>query len=168
MKLVNKLFTRTNKILIAFIMIFVLLQNIGMSKIMNIFLYYKNGSEYTMQNYIIKFPIGHWAYFGESKITYVIIGKNINVHNLSAEFFKDAEKLDITNAISNCDTIKKQGYKGKSIKGNIYLCMRNKTETMYFQSEDKKILIRENDYNSSNEKIVAEYQLLLNSISPRE
>ena len=135
-----------------------------MSRIINTFFYYKNGSKYIMQSHILKFPIGHWAYFGESKITHVISGNNINGYNLSAEFFKNAEKLSILTAISNCDSVEKKVYNGTNIKGNIYLCMRSEKETMYFQSNDKKILIRENDYNSSNIKIIKEYKLLFDSI----
>jgi len=134
-------------------------------KLANTFLYFKNGSSFKINDYQIKFPIGHWAYFGESKITYVISGNNIGKNNLSAEFFKDAEELNISSAISNCDTVKKEVYRRDNMKGNIYLCMRKTEETMYFQSDDKQILIRETDYNSSNEKIIEEYELLFNSIS---
>ena len=119
----------------------------------------------SVNTYKIEFPFLHWAYFGESKITNVLIGKNINSHKLSAEFFKSAEELNILDAISNCDSVKEQRYDNKSIKGNIYLCTKSEIETMYFQSDDKKILIRENDYSSSNEKVVEEYQLLLDSIT---
>jgi len=152
---------------LGFIILFII-YIVDTSKIINTYLYYKNGSHFDINYYRIKFPVSHWAYFGESKTTYVVSGNNIGKNNLSAEFFKNAERFNILDIISSCDTVKKQVYKVENMKGYVYLCIRNKTETMYFQSEDKKILIRENDYNSSNEKIVAEYQLLLNSISPRE
>jgi hypothetical protein len=159
------LVTKKNVIFFAVLIFLLFIKLIGFSKIANAFLYYKNGAYLDIGHYRIQFPIGHWAYFGESKITYVISGNRIGKNNLSAEFFKDAEKLNFSDAIANCDTVNKQGYSGKNIKGNIFLCTINKKEIMYFQSNYKKILIREDDYNSSNELIVNEYKLLFNSIS---
>lgn len=163
----NNIFVSYKKyILIILIFISFIFVTIGPVELMLGFFYFKNGKSISLNSYKINIPFLHWSYFGESKITYVVTGKNIDSHNLSAEFFKYAEKLNILHAISDCDTVKKQRYAKRNIKGNIYLCTKSKIETMYFQSDDKKILIRENDYNSSNENVVEEYELLLNSITP--
>ena len=165
MKLVNKLFTRTNKMLIAFIMIFILLQNIGLSKIIVSFFHAKNGSSFILGDYKIEFPFSHWAYFGESHLAYVIAGREINSKNLSAEFFKNSKTIEISEAVANCDTVNKQIYNSLGINGKIYICSRAKNETMYFFSNDKSIFIRETDFNSSDLEIMNEYKLLFNSIS---
>lgn len=164
MTLPNNTFTKRKNILLFFIAISLIITIIGPVEIMLGFFYLKNGKSFMINDYQIKMSFMHWAYFGESKITYIVTGKNINSNNLSAEFFKEAEKLNILNAISNCDSIEQKTYEGIRIKGNIYLCMKNRKETMYFQSNDKKILIREDDYNSSNTEIVKEYVLLFENI----
>lgn len=129
------------------------------------FYYFKNGNSILINNYKVKFSFLHWAYFGESKIAYVVLGKPINSNNLIAEFFKDTKKINILKVISNCDSLNKKIYKSKDIKGNIYICKRNKFETMYFYSIDKEIFIRANNFNSSNSKIINEYKILLEGIS---
>lgn len=146
------------------IFVSIVFATIGPVELMLGFFYLKNGKTITISDYRIGMPFLHWAYFGESKITYVVKGKNVNSYSLTAEFFKNAEKLNILNAISNCDSVEQKVYKGVSIIGNMYLCMKNRKESMYFQSNDKKILIREDDYNSSNTRIIKEYSLLLENI----
>lgn len=151
---------------LGFIILFII-YIVDTSKIINTYLYYKNGSHFDINYYRIKFPLSHWAYFGESKLAYIIAGQEINSKNLSAEFFKNSHTINIFKVISNCDTVSKHTYKTIGIQGNIYICKRATNETMYFFSDNKDIFIRETDYNSTDSEIVREYKLLLDSISKR-
>ena len=141
---------------------------LAVTKVINTYLYYKNGSHLDINHYRIEFPVGHWAYFGESKITYVVTGNRIDGHNLSAEFFKDTETSEITdtfkNILHNCNKVETNNFLSGDLEGIIHICYKENSEIFYFISNDKEIVIRENDYNATNIKIVEEYELLLNSI----
>ena len=161
----NKVIKRRYKILIVAFLLSILIVSTGASRIMLSFFYLKNGDSITINNYKIEFPFSHWAYFGESGITYVVAGKDIGIHNLSAEFFKDTKDIDISKVTANCDKMVEKDYKSSELAGTIYLCARKDNETMYFQSGDQEIFIREDDFNSSIPEIVKEYKLLLDNIS---
>ncbi len=166
MMLINKKrVTTKQKVLILGLILLAAFTIIGPTRVMVSLYYLKNGESIIINNHKIKFPFSHWAYFGESNITYVVAGKTIDSHHLSAEFFKDTKDIDILKVTANCDNAVKEDYKSDSLTGTIYLCARGDNETMYFQSKDKEIFIRENDFNSSNPKIVQEYLLLFDGIS---
>lgn len=153
------------KVLMLGLILLAALTIIGPTRIMVSLYYLKNGESIIINNHKIEFPFSHWAYFGESNITYVVAGKTIDTHHLSAEFFKNTKDIDISTGTANCDKVVEENYKSNSLTGTIYLCTRGDNETMYFQSKDKEIFIREDDFNSSNPKIVQEYSLLLDGIS---
>ena len=138
---------------------------IGPSKIIVSFFYFKNGNSFIFNDYKIKFPFSHWAYFGESNLAYVVAGRDINSKKLSAEFFKNSKTIEISEVVANCETVNKKIYNSLEINASIYICTRAKNETMYFFSNDKSIFIRETDFNSSDLEIMNEYKLLFNSIS---
>ena len=155
---------KNKKILIALFIIYFILV-IGVTKILVGFFYLKNGNSFILNNYKIEFIFPHWAYYGENKLAYVIAGQEINGKNLSAEFFKNPEKINIDKVISNCDNLSKQEDETIGIHGDMYICKRATNETMYFFSKDKEIFIRETEYDSTDLKIIREYKLLLDSIS---
>lgn len=161
MKALNKL-----KYPILVIVILVIIKFIGVSKIANTILYMKNGSNLKLNYYVINFPLGHWAYFGESNIAYVLSGTTVNDMVLGIEIFKLPEKIALDSVLEKCEELKKEKF-NKNILGDIYSCKRNGIEVLYFQSKDQKIFIRGTDYNSTDKKIRKEYELILKSFSPR-
>ena len=138
---------------------------IDIPKVANTFLYLKNGSTLSLNNYKIKFPLGHWAYFGESKIAHVLSGLSIDDYVLGIEVFKKPKNINIVNVLSKCETIEHSKYENNIIKGIIYVCKKSELEIMYFQSNNREIFMRGKDYNSLNLKIITEYELLLDSFS---
>jgi len=165
MTLCNNKFRIKHLVLLVFVVMLTIFTVIGASRVMLAFYYYKNGDSVNIKSYKIKLPFGHWAYFGESKITYVIAGKDIGEHSLSAEFFKDTKNIDIQNVTDSCDMLVKNRYTSKGLEGIFYLCKSGDNETLYFQSNDKEIVIRESDYNSSVPEIKEEYEILIKGIS---
>jgi len=160
MMLLNKL---KHKKLLIFMVIIIVFSIYSIEVVLGFF-YLKNGKSLKINSYNIEFPFLHWANFGENKLVYVVTGKTIDSNTLIAEFLKDAEVINIEKIISNCDNVEKKFYSQKNIEGNVYLCVREKKETMYFQSNDKEIFIREQNYNSLDKDIVREYHLLFSSL----
>ncbi len=110
------------------LLIAVMFYFLAVPKVINTYLYYKNGSHLDINHYRIEFPVGHWAYFGESKITYVVTGNRIDGHNLSAEFFKDTETSEITDTFKNilhsCNKVETNNFLSGDIEGIIHICYK--------------------------------------------
>ena len=146
--------------------ILVLLFNFFSIEIYLGYLYIKNGSYFNYSNYQIHFPLFHWAYFGQSDIAYVIVGRRVNSHNLSVELIKNPKYIDIKNILNNCSNLEKIPYRSPNISGIFYICSNGIEKTVYFQNRKKDIFIREQPFVSDNQNILVEYKLLLDSIFP--
>lgn len=162
----KKKVNRRHTVLFVILICVILFTIIGPTRIMVSFYYLKNGNSIVVNNYKIQFPFSHWAYFGESRLAYVVAGKKVDGHVLSAEFFKNTNDIDIINVTANCDKLDKLEYTSDTLIGIKYICTRGNNETMYFQSKDQSIFIRENDFSSSSIKVEKEYEMLLKNIVP--
>lgn len=147
-----------------FVLVLIIAISLNVVKIALGFFYLKNGNSVSINNYQIEFPFLHWAYFGESKITHLVVGRSIDKSKLKAEFFKNTETIDIKQVTTHCDSLNEIPYSEQNLQGTLYICSQHHTEIMYFQSKDKQLFLREQSYNSSNIEIVNEYNLLFASI----
>jgi len=146
------------------VLVLIIAISLNVVKIALGFFYLKNGKSISINDYKVDFPFLHWAYFGESEITHLIVGRSIDESKLKAEFFKNTETIDIKQVTTHCDSLNEIPYSEQNLQGTLYICSQNYTEIMYFQSKDKQLFLREQNYDSFNIEIVNEYNLLFASI----
>lgn len=161
MKLGNKLNIVSFGILLF---LYILEKIVGISILMNILLYYINGSYLVVDNYKVTFPLSHWAYVQEINEQYLLSGKNINDNQLGVVIYKRGINIDLSSKLLDCTNLTKKKLEFKNLRGTMYLCKMKTDEIMYFQSTDKELLLRDNDVNSSNKDVMYEYNLLFNNI----
>lgn len=149
-----------NKIIIIFILFIASINIFGIDKIILSFFYLVNGSKLQLDNnYTVNLPFAHWAYYNENNYSYYLIGRKIDSSNLTAEFYKNAQSINLTKLKKLCKIQTR-------FKDGIILICHKKTgkDDIIFQSINKKVLMQGNDINSSNVKVMNEYILLLKSI----
>ena len=150
MKLVSKIAT---SIIIICLGIYI----IGVDITVISFLYLINGNKLQLDNnYTIILPFTHWAYYKEINDYYFIMGRKIDNSYLTAEFYKNPQKINLTNLKELCKV-------KKIFKENTILICHKKDlkDDIIFQSRDKKVVMRGSDINASNKKVINEYLLLL-------
>jgi len=131
----------------------------------NTFLYFINGSSLQVGNYTINFPLGHWAYFNQDKLNYIISGRYIDGEALRIEIFKNPSKYDFK-WLSKCNVVKKEY---TNLSGKMFICKYDNKQMMYFLSNDKRLLLNSGDnFNIENKKMLQEYELLLNKIKKKK
>ena len=106
--------------------------NIGLG-----YFYLVNGSSLKVGNYKVKFLFMKQAYLGDNNITYVI-GDNKEF----MEIAKYPKSINIDTITKNCDKVYKQNYLSNTLNGNIYICKANTNYILYFNTNDKDLLIR--------------------------
>ena len=146
-----------NKIILLFVIIILSVNIIGVDKIILAFFYVVNGSKLQIDNnYTIKLSFSHWAYYNENNFDYFLIGRKVNNSNLTAEFYKNSQNIDISKFKKIC--------KNENLINNgiILIChKKNRKDDIIFQSYDKNIVMRGIDINASDKKVIKEYILLL-------
>jgi len=134
-------------------------------RIINTFLYYKNGSALVLSNYKIDFSLSHWAYFEKIDNGYLITGRNINDVVLKVSVYEP--KVGIESLLNKkCDRLTYNNIVFHNIKWKMYYCFteRKGFESIYFQTEDDRLMLVTYTYDKNNSKNVDEFNLLIDGI----
>ena len=129
----------------------------------NIALYFINGKSININGHQINLPFSHWAFYKENKSSYILSGRKVGQHTLRIEVSKNPRRLHTDSIKQNCKEVNKNF---DHIQGKGYICKyRNNKNMFYFISNDKKIILNsDDDFNSTNQEDMQEYNRLFDSI----
>jgi len=134
-------------------------------RIINTYLYYKNGSTLVLSNYKIDFPLSHWAYFEKIDNGHLITGRKVNDVVLKISVYEP--KVSIESLLNEkCDRLTCDNMVFRNIKGKMYYCFTKikDFESIYFQTEDNRLMLITYTYDKNNSKNIDEFNLLLDGI----
>ena len=134
-------------------------------RLANTFLYYKNGSSLILKNYKIDFSLTHWALFKKLENGYYLTGRTVNDVALKVSVYEP--KVSIEKLLNNkCDRLTYDNVSFQNIKGKMYYCLTKikDFESIYFQTQDYRLIFITHTYDKNNSKNVDEFNLLFNGI----